>query len=221
METKIYNQKGAEAGVIKLSDKAFGLPWNADLVHQVAMAMMSNARTPVADTKGRGEVRGGGKKPWRQKGTGRARHGSTRSPIWKGGGVTHGPLSEKNFKKKINKKMKSKALLAVLSEKFRNNEILFVDEIVLKDNKTALAAGVLKALGKVKGFEKLSNSKKQVALFAMPENNESLKRSFRNIPAVAMDEARNLSPLELLNNRYLIVLNPEASLKFIESKVKA
>ena len=94
MDAKIYNTDGKDVGVYKLPESIFALPWNGDLVHQVVVAMEGNARTPVAHTKGRGEVRGGGKKPWRQKGTGRARHGSICSPIWRGGGGTHGPLKE-------------------------------------------------------------------------------------------------------------------------------
>ena len=108
METTVYNQKGTEAGKIKLSEAVFGLKWNADLVHQVVVSMNSVARTNVAHTKNRGEVRGGGKKPWQQKGTGRARHGSIRSPLWVGGGVTHGPRKDKDYSRKVNKKMKSK-----------------------------------------------------------------------------------------------------------------
>ena len=100
METQIYNQKGEVVKKLKLSEEVFALPWNADLVHQVVVSMTSNQRDNIAHTKNRGDVRGGGKKPWRQKGTGRARHGSNRSPIWRGGGVTFGPTNEKNWSKK-------------------------------------------------------------------------------------------------------------------------
>ncbi len=117
MESKIYNTSGKSVGNIKLPEGIFGLKWNADLVHEVVRLMNSNSRTAIAHTKTRGEVRGGGKKPWKQKGTGRARHGSSRSPIWVGGGVTHGPRNDKNFDRKINKKAKTKALFTILSRK--------------------------------------------------------------------------------------------------------
>jgi large subunit ribosomal protein L4 len=129
MDAKIYNQKGKESGKVTLPDAVFAMQWNADLVHQVAVGMMSNARDPIAHTKTRGEVRGGGKKPWQQKGLGRARHGSSRSPIWVGGGVAHGPRNDKNYTKKINKKMKTAALYSILSKKLKDNEIIFLDTL--------------------------------------------------------------------------------------------
>jgi ribosomal protein L4 len=111
MTHTVYTTDGKQKGTIDLPDTIFAQKWNADLVHQVATSIMSNARAATAHTKDRGEVSGGGKKPWKQKGTGRARHGSSRSPIWVGGGVAHGPRNDKSYTKKINAKMKVKALL--------------------------------------------------------------------------------------------------------------
>lgn len=139
MESKVYNQKGEEVGKITLPEQVFDLPWNADLVHQVVVGMQANARTPVAHTKDRSEVRGGGRKPWQQKGTGRARHGSRRSPIWKGGGVTFGPRNEKIYSKTINKKMRAKALFTALSQKLKDNEVLFVDTLSFTEPKAVEA----------------------------------------------------------------------------------
>src|SRR6202008_1471373 len=118
---------GKEAGTIEIPETIFGLPWNADLVHQVVTSMRANARPTVANTKDRGEVRGGGKKPGQQKGPGRARHGGSRSPIWKGGGVTHGPKAARNYSVKINRSMSRKALLVALSRKYKDGEVVFVD----------------------------------------------------------------------------------------------
>src|SRR3972149_5550000 len=146
MEEKLYNQEGKEVGKLELPEYVFNLPWNADLVHQVSVSMMANIRMPLAHAKTRGEVRGGGKKPWRQKGTGRARHGSSRSPIWVGGGVTHGPRNDKIFDKKVNKKMKAKALYTILSAKYKKGEVLFVDDLSLRAIKTKDARDTLASL---------------------------------------------------------------------------
>src|SRR3989344_1535406 len=108
MEAKIYDNKGKEKGTLTLSASVFGFPWNAELVRQVFLSERANARKVLAHTKDRSEVSGGGKKQWQQKGTGRARHGSSRSPIWVGGGISHGPRNEKNFDRKVSKKMKTK-----------------------------------------------------------------------------------------------------------------
>src|SRR3989344_6588515 len=163
MEATIYNQKGKETGKIQLSEKIFGLKWNADLVHQVVTSMETSLRMPVAHTKNRGDVRGGGIKPWKQKGTGRARHGSIRSPLWVGGGVTHGPNNLKNFDRKVNKKMKAKALYTILSKKFKDDEIIFVNELELSGIKTKLAKEVMDSL-----FEAASKKKTNAVLLAIP-----------------------------------------------------
>jgi len=218
MEAKIYNQKGAEAGTIILSEKVFGAKMRADLVHQVVEGMRSNKRAGTADTKGRGEVRGGGKKPWKQKGTGRARHGSSRSPIWVGGGVTHGPLAEKNYKRKISKKMRAQALFSVLSKKFKDREIIFIDSLALKNIKTKSALEVIKNLAKASGFKPLASSKKPKVLTAVFGRNEKIEKSYRNLPQLDIIFLKNLNPLDVLNHKYLLIENPEESVKFLESR---
>jgi large subunit ribosomal protein L4 len=218
MEAIIYNQKGTEAGKIKLPEKVFNAKWRADLVHQVVEGMRSNKRAGTADTKDRGEVRGGGKKPWKQKGTGRARHGSTRSPIWVGGGVTHGPLAEKNYKKKISKKMRAQALFSVLSKKYKDGEIIFIDSLNTGDMKTKKAIEVIKNLGKASGFKNIENSKKPKILTALFERNENAEKSFRNISVLNIVFLKNLNPLDVLNHKYLLIENAEAGVKFLESR---
>ena len=218
METKIYNQKGISVRTITLPPKIFAAKWRADLVHQVIEGMRSNKRAGTADTKDRGEVRGGGKKPWKQKGTGRARHGSSRSPIWVGGGVTHGPLSEKNYKRKISKKMRVQALFSVLSKKMKDGEILFVDSLSLPEVKTKKAVEVMKNLSKVSGFKPLASSKKPRVLTALYERNEKTEKSFRNLPQLQIVFLKNLNPLDVLKYRYLLIENPTEAIKFLESR---
>ena len=219
METIIYNQNGKESGKIKLPESIFGLPWNADLVHQVVVSMQANKRTPVAHTKDRGAVRGGGKKPWRQKGTGRARHGSSRSPLWVGGGVTHGPTNEKVFARKINKQMKAKALSVVLSKKFKDNEVIFVDAVKLSAPKTKEAKVILQALSGVKGFEYLMKKKTNAMHVALSKKDVGIERSFRNFGSLSIGELRNLNVLDVMTAKYLAIVNPEESLKLLEKRV--
>jgi len=219
MEATIYNTKGKEAGKIALNEKVWGLSWNADLVHQVVESMRSNMRTTTAAVKDRSKVSGGGKKPWQQKGTGRARHGSSRSPIWRHGGVTHGPLVEKNYDKKINKKVRAKALYIVLSEKFRKNEVLFVDGIVMKAPKTTEAKGILSALSGVKGFEKMLTKKRNAAYFAVAEKSDAVSKSFANFGNIDFDMVQNMNPVDLLSHKYLVIVSPEKAVGFIEGKL--
>jgi len=220
METQIYNQKGKSVGKLELPESIFGLPWNGDLVHQVVTAMQANARTPVAHTKDRSDVRGGGRKPWKQKGTGRARHGSSRSPIWSGGGVTHGPRNDKSYEQKINKKMKAKALYTVLSEKLRKGQIIFLEELNLKNIKTKDAVSVIKDLSSLKGFEKMVGGKKPNIYVSVPAKGDVLKKSFANIKTVEVDEVRNMNPVDLLAYRYIIISQPTESIAFLGGKIE-
>ncbi|MCK6462785.1 MAG: 50S ribosomal protein L4 [Candidatus Pacebacteria bacterium] len=216
MKADIYNQKAEKVGDIELNDSIFNLPWNANLVHQVVVSMQSNQRQPWAHTKTRGEVSGGGKKPWRQKGLGRARHGSIRSPIWVGGGIAHGPRKDKDYSRKINAKMKKKALFTVLSQKVKDSEILFVDGINLEKAKTKEAANILNSMAKIKGFEKLLTKKKNKAVVALGKKEEAINRGFRNIPGMTIAELRNINILDILNNKYLIISNPKEALSVWE-----
>ncbi len=216
MEASVYNQEGKSAGKISLPEGVFGLPWNADLVHEVVRLMNSNSRSPIANTKTRGEVSGTGKKPWQQKGTGRARHGSRRSPIWVGGGVAHGPRKEKNFARKINKKAKAKALYTVLSRKYRDGEILFVDSMNISAPKAKDAKNILSSLSKIKGYEKLGTKPKNAAIVAFDKKTDALTKSFRNFGNVSVEEFRNINPVSILNHTFLIVTNPTESLKMFD-----
>lgn len=209
MESIVYNQAGQETGKIKLPESVFGMAWNADLVHQVVSSMVESARQPFAHTKTRGEVSGGGKKPWQQKGTGRARHGSIRSPLWVGGGVSHGPRNEENFYRKVNKKMKVAAMRTILSAKARDGEILLIDDIVLSAPKTKEAKVVVSALAKIKGFASLLAKKNNAAIVALPTRDEKIIRAFRNFSNLAVREIRNLNPVELLNYKILVGVNPQ------------
>ncbi len=212
METKIYNTSAKEIGTFALPADIFGLKFNNDLVHQVVLSMQSSKRAGTADTKDRGEVRGGGKKPWKQKGTGRARHGSSRSPIWVGGGVAHGPLSDKNFKKKINKKMRVQALYMVLAAKQKAGEILFVDSLSLEKGKTKDAATVFTTLASIKGFERLKG-KRQAAVVTLPERDDVTLRAIRNLPQITPEYVKDINPVDLLSSKYLVIANPEATFK--------
>ena len=220
METEVYNQKGKSVGKLSLPESIFGLSWNGDLVHQVVTAMQANARTPVAHSRMRGEVRGGGIKPWRQKGTGRARHGSSRSPIWRGGGVTHGPRNDKIYAQKINKKMRVKALFTVLSEKFKKGQVLFVEELSLKSIKTKDAVTIINDLSKVSGFEKIVGGKKANLYITTPAKTDTIKKSFANIKTVEIDEIKNINPVDLLSFRYIIISQPKESIAFLGGKIE-
>lgn len=195
MQAPLYNQQGQETGTIDLPDAIFGVKWNAALVKQVAAAERANRRQAIAHTKFRGEVRGGGKKPWKQKGTGRARHGSIRSPLWKGGGVTFGPRNDTIFKKNINKKMKRKALFTVLSAKVKDRECVFLDAVTLAQPKTKEFARVIKNFPNMAGR----------SLAYVSTNDKTLELAARNISKLTVYKANELNTLDLLQKKYILM----------------
>jgi len=218
MKTAVYNLQGEKVSDYELDESLFNLRWNADLVHQVAMAMQANRRKTVAHAKGRGEVRGGGKKPWRQKGTGRSRHGSIRSPIWRGGGVAHGPTKHKRYDQKINKKMKTKALFTVLSRKWRDGDMLLVNDFSLPAPRTKTAASLLANLARATDRKTLAYERGRRALLALPADDPVAAKSFRNLAAVGLTTAAKLNPLDLLTYRHLVVVDPEKTFSILAGR---
>src|SRR3989338_8402934 len=158
-EMPIFSMAGKKVGSIALPESIFGAPWRSDLVHQVTTAIQANMRQNRAHTKDRAEVSGGGKKPWKQKGTGQARHGSSRSPIWRHGGITFGPRTTRDYSEKVNKKMRAQALLSALSKKVADGEVLFVKKLSFSAPKTALAKRFLAALAVGASSKSLINKK--------------------------------------------------------------
>lgn len=219
MKAIIYNQEAKESGEITLADELFALPWNADLVHQVVTAVAANNRQNGAYARARGEVRGGGAKPWQQKGTGRARHGSKRSPIWIGGGVTHGPTLLRDYHQKLNKKMRSKAFFVTLSQKLRDQEILFVNLPDLTTSKTKVADNYLGQLAKTTNLPAITYRTGKRVLIISPTKNESIIRSFKNIPQVKVTQALEVGVLELMNYRYIVVAEPEQTVATLTNRV--
>jgi large subunit ribosomal protein L4 len=218
LDATVYSTDGKKQGSMTLSEQVFGLHWNADLVHQVVVAMQANARQPIAHTKGRSEVRGGGRKPWAQKGTGRARHGSSRSPIWRHGGVTHGPNKERDFSQKINRKMRVKALYTILSKKWKDGEVLFVSDVSLKEPKTKDARAMLTSLGSIAGYEKLATRRNNALYMILPKADANVKKSFQNMGNVLVGTVNTLNPVDVLSYKYLVLAAPEEVVKVIEAK---
>ncbi len=218
METKVFAADGSVSRNLTLPDVIFGAKWNSDLVHQVVLSMEANARTGTANTKNRSEVSGTGAKPWKQKGTGKARHGSRRSPIWVGGGVAHGPRSEKDYSKTITKSMRRGALLSLLSKKFNDGEIIFVEPLDIKTPKTKEALEILKNIGKAVDAPRLATGRKSYGLLALPKNNRTLVKSFGNLPSVTVDMVQNVSVVDVVNSKYVVFIDPEAVLAFLEAK---
>ena len=203
-KVKVYNVSGEEAKEMDLNPKIFGIKPKEDLIHEVVVAQQANRRQNIAHTKIRSEVRGGGRKPWRQKGTGRARHGSIRSPLWVGGGVTFGPRKNKSYGKLINKKVKKKALFMVLTDKLASKNLFGLEGFKLEKIKTKEAKAIL---------DKLPIESKK-ALIVVPKKDETVIKSFRNIPRTDVVRATDINVLDLINYQKIIV--PVESFAVIE-----
>ena len=202
MKITTYNTKGEKAGSVEVSDRVFGARWSAASVKQVYDGERANSRRPWAHTKMRGEVRGGGKKPWRQKGLGRARHGSTRSPIWVGGGVSHGPRNERDYTVKINKKMKLASLRALLSKKLKDGELIVLDAFVLNEPKTKEVATIFKNLQNSADIKRIGTLAR--TLVSLPHK-ETIIRACRNLSKVTYSEPRNINTTALLHSKFLLL----------------
>lgn len=209
MKAPLYNIEGKEIDTVSLPKEIFEVEISHDLIHQISESHRANTRRVIAHTKDRSEVSGGGKKPWRQKGTGRARHGSNRSPIWRKGGITFGPTSDRNFKKRIPIKMRRKAILMVLSAKVADKRLFVVEELKLEKPKTKEIIKIIDNMrNNIKEFDKGS------VLLALSEMNKNVILSTRNIVKTKTIEARNLNVLELLNSKNLIIT--KSSIKVIK-----
>lgn len=196
-KVKVYNQTGQEVSERELNPAIFEVKANQALVHRVATALQANVRQVLAHTKGRGEVRGGGRKPRKQKGTGQSRQGSTRSPIWVGGGIAFGPTKERNFGLKINRAERQKALVMVLSDKVANNKFVIVDSLVFPESKTKLIAAMLKTLP----------VSRRVLVVAEPEN-KNIQKMVRNLVGVEPISVKSLNIVDLLNNETVVISQP-------------
>lgn len=200
VKINIYNQQGEKADQMELTDNIFNVEPKMELVHQAQVTQMANERQVLAHAKTRSEVRGGGKKPWKQKGTGNARAGSIRSPIWIGGGITFGPTKLRNFAKKINKKMKRKAIFMVLTDKVKNNNLLILDKLEIPEFKTKKAKEVFNNLIK----EENTGSKKRSILLINEQKDKKIFYSARNLEGVKVINKNNINILDLLKYKYLI-----------------
>ena len=206
-KVKLYNNQGKETGTIDLNVDIFGVEIKKSVVHQVYTALTANARQPWAHTKDKSEVRGGGRKPWKQKGTGRARHGSIRSPLWVGGGVTFGPLKTRNYKQKINKKMNQLAVKMCLSDKAASDKF-----VVLEDMPTN---------GKAKEVAKLREALPgmgRTTIFLTQKVDEKVNLATRNIVKFDMQQAKDVNVVDLLNHQYVVVT--KKGLEILEKRFK-
>ncbi len=200
MKTKIYNLKNEVVGEVELPSSIFEAKWNPALVAQVLRAQLANKRRPWAHAKTRAEVRGGGRKPWRQKGTGRARHGSIRSPLWVGGGKAHGPSKLRDYSQKVNKKMAHLALFSALAKKLKENELKVFNDFSISEPKTKLLAGTLKNLLSLK-----KNHKKLDVLLVSERENSNVRRASSNLVKTKTLDPRSLNLYDILNHKNIFV----------------
>lgn len=219
LEAKVYSAAGKEVGTMALPAEIFGRAWKSDLVHQVVTALQANKRQNRAHTKNRAEVSGGGKKPWKQKGTGQARHGSSRSPIWRHGGITFGPRAERDYSEKVNRKMKAGALFAILSRKAKDGEVVLVESLSFAQPATKDAVAALEAISKAANT-KLASKGKSSALIALDSYDANVIKSFRNVDGVATEEVRTMNPVDVMTHKYLVIENPEAAFKALLARAK-
>ena len=209
MKADLYNVKGTKTGTVELPDRVFGRKWSAQLVHQALVGQIKNSRQVLAHAKGRDEVRGGGKKPWAQKHTGRARHSSIRSPIWKGGGVAHGPSKDVNFSVKVNKRARQAAIFAVLSRKLKDGEVKVVESLSIQEPKTK---NVAELLGSLVGLSK----KMAPSTLIIPDlMNKNIYKASRNIPKTKSLSPKALNVYDLM--RYKNILLDQQAVAAIDS----
>ncbi|MCB0136907.1 MAG: 50S ribosomal protein L4, partial [Caldilineaceae bacterium] len=194
MLVPVKDMNGKQVGEVELSDAVFAAPINTSVMHQALVRQLSNARLGTHDTKVRSEVRGGGKKPWRQKGTGRARQGSTRAPNWVGGGTVFGPTPRK-YTKAMPKKMQRLALRSALSSKAASGQLVVVDKVAIDEPKTKTAANMLAALG----------VNEQSVLLVMAEKNIPVWKSVHNLPQVKSLQSGYLNIRDLLGHDMLLL----------------
>lgn len=207
IKTDLYNTKGEKVGKITLPEKIFGLKPDNDLMNQAVIAQQSAARVKYAHVKTRGEVRGGGRKPWAQKHTGQARHGSIRSPLWRKGGVVFGPTPEKTYAKKIGVKKRRLALFMALSSKLRDKELFILEDLKIPEAKTKLMVEILAKLG--------LNKK---TLISLPEKDKNIYLASRNIPKAKTILTNSLNVVDLLSYKYLLM--PRKAVEVIEKTFK-
>ena len=207
MKIEVKNLAGKVVEEMEINSDVFGVKVDEEILSQVYTSQYANKRRVTAHTKTRGEVRGSTKKPWKQKGTGRARTGSVKNPLWRSGGTIFGPRSNRNYSQKINKKVARLAVLMALSGKIADSKLIVLDSYELKENKTRLMA---------KAVEKLKLQGKK--LFVFNDNNKKYIQAVRNLKDVQSISLKSLNVFDMLNRKYLIM--DKESVKFLEKKYK-